>query len=75
MTTLHHHQAQHTTKGVYPQSDESLAMIDTDALKGFISLYAAQVRANVYILERHPIGVHSISMGQTRYMDRPEIPA
>ena len=31
-----------------------------------------QVRANTYILERPPLGVYSISMDQTHYLDRPE---
>ena len=31
-----------------------------------------QVRANVYILERPPVGVHSVSMVHTNYLDRPE---
>ena len=31
-----------------------------------------QVRANMYSLERPPIGVHSISMVQTHYLDRPD---
>ena len=31
-----------------------------------------QVRANVYILDRSPLGVHSISMDQTDCMGCPE---
>ena len=31
-----------------------------------------QVRASVYILERPPVGVHSVSMKQSHYMDRPD---
>ena len=31
-----------------------------------------QVRANVYIWGRPPVGVHSISMDQTHYLDCPE---
>ena len=38
-----------------------------------VYIYIYQVRANVYILERPPVGVHSISMDQTHYLDRPEI--
>ena len=45
----------------------------TNVTNPVLPLTYKQVRANVYILERSPLRVHSISMDQTYCMDRPEM--
>ena len=55
----------------YPHNGVVTGLTDTYICERF-QARSYQVRANVYILGRSPVGVHSISMDQSYSMDRPE---